>query len=564
MRQMFFLSAAMALPLMAFGWGAGHDVVARAVAERLPVPWPERLQGDALKRFCVDNHYPDARADFKADARVTPEEVAYLAGRKMTNSGQFHSDEGRGVAFTLLVRALRENRPDGALLWLATLAHSTADMFACNHDPIVHLATYRWSDPAWRIGLPDGRSLAGLDLGWVDGVPEARDVWQRKLGGIKGADSGKGGEEALLDVMLAGLYGVQTCAPYGVPILRDASAWTMRKDTASARSLAESLSALGFWAVERLLRDFRAAQRLAAAGTVPEVSDALRDRYRSAFMTFTAERPFGDDSLTLGLTSPPRAGEPAVAVLCEPTWRMNDGMLGFNDRVLAAQATASLRREGVNAVLSDVRRFMAVGASVPQTPAVLVFAQKTATYYSLQPKALTERLVSYRKAGGKIIWIGGAPPDRALCDVPQASVCRADVGKGYEYSWTRLPVGTNAYATLTLKVGEDASHKLARDPSFRAGWQIPSNTTFFKPEAEQVMYPLAYACDSGQPLLVGGAWPKAAAEVAYLPSYALYPYLWTDEEPPLVPFELGLDSQGVETLRTAFAALGCGGLWGGK
>jgi hypothetical protein len=550
--------------LLAFGWGSGHDVVGRAVAARLPAPWAERLTGAALARFCADNHYPDSRVDFKADARVTPAEVAYLAGKKMVNSGQFHTDEGRGEAFVLLVRALKENRPESALLWLATLAHSTADMVACNHDPIVHLATYGRNDPRWAFRLPNEKALAGLDLGWVESVPEAKAVWEKSLANVRAADSGKGAEDAVLDVMLAGLDGVGTCAPHGVPIVRDAAAWAAEKSPASRDSLAASFSALGCLAVERLLRDFLAAERLARAGDVPAVTDAVGKRYQAAFAELTASRRFEDDSLTKGLIAPQRPGAPCLGVVAEPTWRMNDGMFGFNDRVLAAQAVTALRKRGKNAALVDVRALMAGGVRAEQVPVLLVFAQKASAYYTLQPKTLTEQLAKYRQAGGRVVWVGGALPDRALCDFPQALACRADVGKGYTYSWTRLPVGTNAYATLSLKIGDGPARRLARDPSFNAGWHIPSNTTFFKPEAAESLWPLATLLDGDKPMLVGAAWPKAAPEVAYLPVYTVYPYLWTREVPALAPFELGLDAQGLEALEAAFGALGAERLLGSK
>jgi hypothetical protein len=550
------LCALVALPALTFGWGSGHDVVGKALAERLPEPWRSRLQGEALKQFCADNHYPDARMEFAADARVTPGEVGYLAARKMTNSGQLHSDEGRGFSFALLVRALRENRPESALLWLGALAHSTADMAACNHDPIVHLATYGWSDPGWAFRLPSGRALTALDLGWVAGVPEAKDVWEKRLALVAAADSGKDAEEAVLDVMLAGPQGVSACAPVGVPIIRDAAAWCNAKSPERARSLAESLSQLGCWAVERVLRDFLAAERLAKTGANPDVTAAVLSRYRAAFETFTATRPFDEDSLTKGLTAPISPDKPCMAVLAEPAWRMNDGMFGFNDRVLAAQAVTSLRRRGTNAALADVRAFMACHFPVDKVPIVLVFAQKVSAYYTLQPKALTEQLVAYRKAGGKIVWVGGAPPDAALCDFPKEGACRADVGRGYAYSWTRLPVGTNAYPALTLTVGDGPARKLAHTPNFQAGWQIPSNVTFFSQAAGEWMLPLATVSDGASALPVGGAWPKRAPTVAYLPTYALYPYLWTGEAPPLVPFELELDSLGRQALDAALSMLG--------
>ena len=547
------------LPLLAFGWGRGHDVVGSAVASRLPEPWRARVQGDVLRQFCVDNHYPDARSKFEEDQRITPEELAYLAGKKMTNSGQFHSDEGRGVAFTLLVRALSENRPESALLWLGALSHSTADMVACNHDPIAHLATYGWGDKDWDLRLSNGMSLGKmqscLDLGWIETEPEAKAIWEKKVAKVVSADSGKGAEDAVLEVMLAGLRGVGTCAPYGVSIVRDAAGWTAMKSPECGTSLAESLSVLGCWAVERLLRDFQAAERLAKAGSLPEVTAAVTQRYQAAFEAFVPARRYGDDSLVKGLVSPLKPEAPYVGVVSEPTWRMEQGLLGFNDRVLAALTVTVLRKQGKNAALVDVRAFMADGIPSAKVPVLIVFAQKVSGYYTLQPKKLTEQLVNYRKAGGKILWIGGGLPERALCDFPKEAAYCADVGKGYWYSFTRLPVNTNAYATLTLKVGDHAVRKLERTPNFNAGWHIPSNITIFKPESTEAILPLATVYDGEKPLLVGGAWPKAAPEIAYLPTYAVFPYLWTRESPALVPFDLGLDSQGVDALETAFGAL---------
>ncbi len=556
------------LPLLAFGWGRGHDVVGSAVAARLPEPWHTKLQGEVLRRFCVDNHYPDARRKFEEDKRITPEELAYLAGKKMANSGQFHSDEGRGMAFTLLVRALRENRPESTLLWLGALSHSTADMVACNHDPIAHLATYCWGDKDWDLRLSNGMSLGKmqpcLDLGWVETEPAAKAIWEKNLAKVVSADSGKGAEDAVLDVMLAGLQGVGACAPYGVPIVRDAADWTDTKNPETGKSLAESLSVLGCWAVERLLRDFQAAERLAKAGSFPEVAAAVSRRYQAAFEAFVHSRNYGDDSLVKGLVLPLKPEAPYLGVVSEPTWRMEQGLFGFNDRVLAAQTVTVLRRQGRNAALVDVRTFMADGIPAAKVPVLIVFAQKVSGYYTLQPKKLTEQLVNYRKAGGKILWIGGSLPERILCDFPKEAAYCADVGKGYWYSFTRLPVSTNAYATLTLKVGDHAVRKVERSPNFNAGWHIPSNITIFKPASTASISPLAIVYDGENPLLVGGAWPKAAPEIAYLPTYAVFPYLWTKEVPMLVPFELGLDSQGLDSLETAFAALKVERLFGRK
>ena len=183
MKSLWWIAACwMSVPWLACGWGGGHDVVARAVAARLPEPWRAALQDERMAQFCRDNHYPDARTAFAENPRVTPEERTFLAARGMKDSGALHADEGRAAAFALLTRALREKRVDSVSLWLGALAHSTADMVACNHDPIVHLATYGWSDRDWAFRLPNGKPIGGLDLAWIESTPETRAVWQAHVG----------------------------------------------------------------------------------------------------------------------------------------------------------------------------------------------------------------------------------------------------------------------------------------------------------------------------------------------------------------------------------------------
>jgi hypothetical protein len=123
--------------------------------------------------------------------RVGAENLDGLKRQGLATRYDLHSDKGRAVAFCQLVRALNEKRHDRALLWLAGLAHSTADMAACNHDPVVHIATYGWGCKEWGMKLPGGKPLAEiigcLDLGWVKDEAFNRHVDVRRFL-EKGAD----------------------------------------------------------------------------------------------------------------------------------------------------------------------------------------------------------------------------------------------------------------------------------------------------------------------------------------------------------------------------------------
>lgn len=547
------------VPFLSFGWGRGHHTLGLILAKRMPEPWCSRLQGEALETFCSDNHYPDSFLKIEADKRVTQEELAFLASHNMKTRYDFHSDKGRGVAFALLTRALRDNRPENVCLWFAVLAHSTADMVACNHDPLVHVVTYGWSAPTWDMRFSNGLALAKiqpcLDLGWVETLPEANAIWEKRIAQILTKDSTKNVDDAVLDVMMAGPQGVGTCSAYGKPIAAAATGWIATKEPAYRDALAKNLSELGAWAVERLLRDFVVAQRLAKAQTMPNVSDPVIKQYQLLFDDFVATRDYEEDSFVKGLTTPPKPESPFLAVIAEPTWRMNEGLFGFNDRVLAAQTVTALCKQGKNAALMDVRKVMANGIPIARIPAVLIFAQKVSAYHSLNPNLLIDQLLTYRAAGGKVIWIGGALPDYKLCAFPKDLVVRLDIAKGYSYAWARLPVSTNTYETLTLKVEGHAARKLSRFPNFSAGWHAPSNNTYFKPEIVEYLHPLAYLNDRESTLLIGGAWPKTNPTFAYLPVYTVFPYLWTKEIPTLTPFTLDLDAQGVESLTATLTLL---------
>lgn len=542
------------LPFLSFGWGMGHDTVAQAVAARLPQPWCDRLQGESLQRFCADNHYPDSFEPFPVD-RVGEEPLAYLNAQGVTKRFDLHSDRGRAVAFCMLVRALKEEQPDRALLWLAAFAHSTADMVACNHEPVVHIATYGWSEKSWAMTLPGGQLIGKmtpcLDLGWVETEAWARTAWGERLGRMVLRDSGASQEEALLEVMLYGIRGVDSCAPYGRAVVEASAGWTDTRDRVAGKRLAGVLSELGVWAVERCLRDFQAALRLAQAGVTPDVTDAVMVRYNGAVDEFMRARPLSADSFVRGAIEPPKGGQPYVGVITEPTWRMNESMFGPSDRVLAVQVVNTLRKQGMKAVLIDTREFLDGKVDLKPVSALVVPAQKCQTYRVMKADVFASRLAKYLADGGKVLWIGGSkPPKDLMTGLPLPVMVKANTDKD-----AKMPLLTGQLKTATLRLGSGPVRKLERPPLFQAGWHQPQNPFAFTPEAAAQARALAVLSGNGKEMTIGAAWPKESPAVAYLPIYAVFPYLWTQETPRLAPLRLELDSAGAEAVRVALEAI---------
>jgi len=539
------------IPLFAFGWGTGHDTVARAVAARLPEPWHTRLQGEALKAFCTDSHYPDSFEPFPEE-RVGEGALAYLKSHGITKRFDLHSDKGRAVAFCLLARAIKEGTPDRVLLWVSALSHSTADMVACNHDPVVHIATYGWCQKDWALRLSGGKPyrelMPCLDLGWLESEAWTKNLFDRRLDTSAPLESGATAAETLHEVLLYGARGVDACAPHGPAILEAAAGWTDTRDRAMGERLADHLSALGAWAVERVLRDFSAAQRLAQAGSIPDVTAEVLARYEAAVDAFMEERLLSSDAFAQSALNSVVEGTDQFKVLIEPCWRMHEGMFGFGDRVLAVQIVNTLRRQGKKAELIDVRDFLKGSVNLEKVTALIVPAQQCVSYRILKKETLAARLGVYRQSGGRTVWIGGGEPPGILFNAQP----RPWLIKGEAKGW---PVPLADFVSGTLQVTGLPARKLARHPEYDTGWHWPRNPYVFAPEAVGHVQVLATWRGTGAEKVVGAAWPKERPDVAYLPAYAVSPYIWTREAPCLGPVRLELDAAGTEALAVAIGAL---------
>ncbi len=173
---------------------------------------------------------------------------------------------------------------------------------------------------------------------------------------------------------------------------------------------------------------------------------------------------------------------------------------------------------------------------------------ETIGYRTLKSEMLDKRLSEYLAAGGKAVWVGGGKPLGSLCK----GLPKEFMAKGADTTW---PIAIADFRAGTLGAARGAARHLIRSPEGKAGWHWPSGSYVFSPEAVAGMRVVLTWLGVGEAKVVGAAWPKERPSVAYLPTYAVSPYLWTQETPELFPLRLELDAAGVEAVEAALEAV---------
>ncbi len=540
------LTALLASPAC-WAWGPGHGDVAAAVFERLPGELRSGFTPEVVQQAIGhDCHYPDSQEAF-AVAPIGRAALDRLQAYGIKHRYGLHSDVGRAVAFGLLVDALREKQFGRAALWISALSHSTADMAACNHDPLIHTATYGWA--AWGLKLPGGAPITCL-TGLLDLHATASDpsggqaAFRQAVAALALHDDQPDAVTALVAIMLYGQEGAQFCGLRGAALMAGASGWVERQDVGARAQLWKSMAELGAWAVARTVRDVEVALRLARGGGSVAPTPAIQAAFQQQVLAWVRERKLEDDSLFAPLLrAKPAAGARAVGVVLEPTWRMNDALLGVSSRVLAASITRTLQQTGRPYVTLDVRGLLAEGFPAPaEVPVVIIVASGLGNYQGWKSTDLDQRLAGYLAQGGRMLWIGGTakPPVKSFGAVVQA------MKKG---DTPALPVAAEDFVRcrLRLSCGSDAElWQVAHSPKTPAGWQQPfcpwQFDTAMAPHLEPVL-----KLEGPASACVVGVLTKEH-KLAYLPVYAVTPYLLAGSDCVAGAAEPALDAAGRKIL----------------
>ena len=528
------------LPRLAGAWGAGHDDVMRAVLERLPEEVSAGFTPAIVKR-AIDHgsHYPDSFQPFEASEIGEPAVAALLAnGLKVRYD--LHHDHGRVASFARLVDAFREGDPGHIAHWIASHSHVIADMAACNHDPLVHTATYGWGP--WKVKLPHSGDFSQvaplLDLAGVvrDGEGGA-EAFTRSIDRLLLEDDGRDVAAQVHDLLLYGQEGARFCSPRGVKIVAGAAAWIDSRDEAAREQLRQEMSELGAWAVVRTLRDVAVAQRMAKTEVVVAITPEATAAAKEAVEALLRERRLEEDALFAPLLREPSSDDPPlIGVVIEPTWDMNDAMLGFSSRVQSAAIVRTLRKqERLHATL-DVRTLLTEGfPPSKQVPLIVVVATSFHSYHWMKSEVFDAGLAAYLKDGGKVLWIAGTGvlPKSALA--PLAAAWK-------RVEKTNLPVPEKRFvgSRLSASLPGNPSWTIVNTPETPAGWQRPNCPWWFEIPSGSNLVPILSLETTEKSLVVGVV--SSDRSVALLPIYAVTPHLLDGTTPVASPCEPELDA----------------------
>lgn len=546
MIRFLILLSLVLLPRYAGAWGAGHDDVARAVMARLPKEIVVKFTPEIVKEAVQeDSHYPDSFQPFLA-SEVGDAAVEALKNAGLKSRYDLHLDNGRLMGFAMLVEAFREGDPAHIAHWIAVHSHVIADMAACNHDPMVHTATYGWGP--WKVKLPhagDFSKVAPL----LDLAGSARDkaggaaVFEAAVERMMLHDDGRDAGRQIQEILLYGQEGARFCSPRGVKVLQGAAAWVDTQDAKGRELLWENISELGAWAVARTLRDVEVAMRFARDGTRIELSPGDRSAANSAVESLMRERRLEEDALFAPLIRELKpTDEKVIGVALEPTWDMNDAMLGFSSRVQSAATVRTLRRLKRPHATFDVRRLLADGFPAPkQVPVMVVVATQFTNYQWMKTGALDTALDTYVKAGGRVLWVmgHGSVPKKTFANF---SAAMKRVGKATLPVTGKEFVGSEVIAHLR---GEP-SWAIVNTPETPAGWQRPLCGWTIELTTGAGLEPLITLETAGTKRTVGAI--ASDGKLALLPIYAVTPYLLQNESGPSSPAEPELDEPGATVL----------------
>lgn len=541
------------LPRIAGAWGAGHDDVAREVMNRLPEVLrakftPEMIE-EAIKH---DSHYPDSFQPFLPE-EVGEKAIAALKEAGLKSRYDLHLDHGRVAGFARLVEALREDDAAHIAHWIASHSHVIADMAACNHDPLVHTATYGWGP--WKVKLPHAGDFSQvaplLDLGGSGhDTAGGAEAFAEAVDRLMLHDDGRDAARQIQELLLYGQEGARFCSPRGVKVLHGAAAWIDTQDAKGRELLWQNIGELGAWAVARTLRDVEVAMRFAKDGTQVQLTPEATAAAKSTIESLMRERRLDEDALFAPVLRDLQPGdENLTGIVLEPTWDMNDAMLGFSSRVQSAATVRTLRKLGRPHATFDVRRLLAEGFPEPkQVPLMVLVATQFNSYHWMKTDVLETALADYLKRGGRVLWImgHGSLPKKVL--EPFASALQRT-----EKATLPVPGERFTGSKLIAHLPGYPAWQIVNTPETPAGWQRPYCPWRLEPRADSPLEPLLTLESEGVQHLVGACTPDH--RLALLPIYAVTPYLLSGESRVTSPAEPELDEASAKMLVGVIAHL---------
>lgn len=540
------------VPSIIYGWGGGHNDIQRAILNRLPEDLTSALTLQDKQNIIGDySHYPDSPDSFDVKL-IGQDALQRLEKLGITRRIQFHSDKGRAAVFLELVHAFRQKNIQLANFWIAVLGHSTADMAACNHDPMTHFVLYSWGAKDYHLQTRNGNYPSYFDLHNAVRVPEGQRLFLEEVDRNRLFDDGRELDDAILEIMLYGFEGTLASVKLSLGILDASADYADTKDPSKLVKIQEGMAQLGAWAVVRTLRDTEVARRIAAGSATLELSRSALDRYKIAVKEILETRDFQDDLLfrnaILNQASPEKR---AIAISIEPTWTMGESLAGYAERLMGVFIAETLFHQHRDYRLVDIRQLLRNEFPDPRnTPVLIFFARATnRKFHSMKIKDLFGGLANYIQKGGHVLWIGGSPPPGQIFPGLEQSVIRDLEGARWP-----IPMEQLIQTELVLYGSKKKVH-FVRSPETHAGWHVNHCSVVFK-EADNLIPILQLRAMNGDTRTVAIAYPEKNPVMAFIPTYALTPHVFTESKIFKTPIsQTQLDDVGTEILDEALKHL---------
>ena len=534
----------------AFGWGSGHDTVARAVRLHLSAEENAYLEDPAhMKAYLHAAHLPDLSEAWSNDFTQADRDLLLSRGEKGTYA--LHFRHGYWFAFTRLVEAIRAKDTGRILMWKMSIGHTLADMTSCNHDPLIHIADYGWGPRG-----SDVLRLPMLDLRWVETREDTKKAFFDKAAALEipAVDPEMTLEEALLVFSGYESEGLINFRDQ-VKLLEAAAELEANPSDAAALRYGEQLGALGLWGTRATVRMIRIAEMIAARGDALDYDQkALDAKSNEEWAAYTKVRPITDDEMVRPFL--PNGRPSRIRVLYDPLGRFGSGPITILDRFISVNVAGALKAiapEGNPSVI-DIRELHDRGVDPAETPVLIVFGTYLTNWGYLKADVLRDRIREYAKAGGRLIWVGGNIHPGLADDVRKA----IQTAPKDSYCKPSYPIPFADYLKSTIvwtgsdRKGEWTYH---RRPNGDAGWHWKGSRESFVGLPETAKPILEIVPPTGDRIVYGVATPKDRPNFVYLPTAVLYPYVLTEEKPVLKPLSLRLDSAGEFVLRESLKLL---------
>jgi hypothetical protein len=409
-----FASCAFFLPAL-FGWGQHRyhaDLVRQLAAPHLKLPdGKERFSKQEWDEFVeLYAYYPDWGAGgAKSPLRTDKLWDYYLTSQVQYRIEGTHSLRATVQYFKLLLECLAAGENRKAALWAGCLTHVLGDAAAANHPPLLAYLTYGHG-PLGLTVAPSGASIArNLDLLDVRGPcedPRGKELIQEALKGYRPVLLGDTAEEAAVRLQLLLHDAWLTALQEEARIARGFEKWVGDRDPRGKELLLRGMARV----IARCTRDtadvLYTANVLAQKKQTFDVEKALE----KAHPRIAEQRkaiPLSQMSAYEGILKETSAA-PAVGVFLAvpPIYWLSSGSVDLQFCYFMNLITGTLADQKLPYITFDLKTPPA-SLDPKNVPVVILPTYRQAD--GLATEKLEKMLTEYRRAGGRLLFVGGHP-----------------------------------------------------------------------------------------------------------------------------------------------------------